>query len=203
MTEGLKLRASEPVGALAQRDELVRKRDESYAVYARETQMRQLAEGVMSSAAKRVRNMDFNGAAGEDELDAEVQHATAEADYRKHLDRANSALDRVKSHEAELDHLYEREFGVFAEEANGATEVADTAIADLGTAAKRAVEAWDAAVAAWAGPCRAARISGVPPFPVGGHVMAELLAGHVRAQPPSVEVMEPLGDSDLDDELTD
>jgi len=202
MSQGLKPTKSAPTGALAQRDDLVRKRDAAYRLYAEHTRERQLAERAMGSLAKRITAMDFSDDEGE--LDLEVAHATAEADYRKHLEKANSALDRVKTLEAEIEALYEREFGTFAEEANAATEVADTAIADLAVVYERAVKAWGAAVQAWAGPCRAARIDGVPPFPLARHVIADLFSGEVRAQPPRVEVTEPLGDNaELDETFTD
>jgi hypothetical protein len=203
MTGKLTPRRPQPVGALAQRDELVRKRDAAYVAYTEHTQKRQSAERAMGSLAKRIRDADFDEPNGEGELDIEVAHATAEADYRKHLEKANAGLDQTKRYEAEIEALYSRHFSVFAEEASAVTERADVALADFVTYYKRAVGAWNDAVEAWAPLCRSVRVSGVLPFPVPEHQMAELLSGEVRAQPPHVEVMEPLGDGELDDELSD
>jgi hypothetical protein len=147
--------------------------------------------------------MEFDEASGEGELELETALETRQADYRKHLEKANAALDQTKGYEAEIEALYGREFAVFAEEASRVTERADVALADFATVYRRAVQTWNAAVEAWAPLCRSVRVSGVGAFPVPEYQISELLSGETRAQPAHVEVMEPLGDGELDDELTD
>jgi hypothetical protein len=203
MSPGLKPPKSAPTGALAQRDDLLRKKQAGYTAYLEHTQQRQHAERAMGSLAKRIVAMDFSDAEGEGELDLEAAHATAENDYKKHLEHANTALDRTKALEAEIEALHERSFSEFAEEASRVTERCDVALQDFVTSYRRAVSAWTAAAEAWAPLCRAVRVGCVPAFPVPEHMLAELLRGEVRAQPPHVEVMEPLGDDpELDDELS-
>src|SRR5438874_1274806 len=123
MTAKLRPRRAEPVGALAQRDELARKRDAAYASYAEHTQKRQEAERAMGQLKRQLDQEEDDDVAGAYEL--------AQQDYARSLAKANVQLDKCKGLEAEIEALYGREFAAFAEEANAVSKTAAVAVNDF------------------------------------------------------------------------
>lgn len=190
MTGKLTARRPQPVGAVAQRDELIRKRDAAYNAYADYTRQRQECERAMAQLKRQLESDE----AGED---VEGAYAQTQRDYDRSLAKANVNLDRVKGLEAEIEALYGREFQAFAEEASKVTATATVACDDFLAAWRRCKPTWQAATEAWAPLCRSVRIEGVRPFPVTEHQLSELLNGEAVAQPPGVEIFddaEPLTD---------
>jgi hypothetical protein len=191
--------STQPISPLEQHADLTRKRDAAYQRYSEHMQGKQNAERRMGALAKQITADELRS-----DKQAEKDYDAAAADFAHHRERAGTALDKVKTLDAEIEACYGAHFAVFAEEASRVTEVADTALADLCTAYRHARKCWQDATEAWAGPTRAHRTEGVPPFPISEHVMTPIMRMEARAQPPSVEVLEPLGDDpELDEVLGD
>jgi hypothetical protein len=83
--------------------------------------------------------------------------------------------------EWQLDTFLARHFSLFAEQAEKRTEEVREAFDLALRAIAEADRRWGHAVMAWAPLCRAAKIPGVPPFPLGR-------AEPIAARPPSVRV---------------
>ncbi|MGO8904161.1 MAG: hypothetical protein ACLQMH_00890 [Solirubrobacteraceae bacterium] len=190
---------TKPLTPLQQRNQLEEKRIEAYRIYSEETQKRQAAEARIGVLESEIRGQPLaNGS-----LKAEEELETARADYERHLVRSGAALDKVKSLESQLDDLYSRDFAEFAEAADEVSERAHIALHDVVEDIHRARAVWDQAVQAWAGPCRAVRAQGVPPFPIPETLITTLTDGSAYAKPPGIEVFGP-GDAEvLDAPLTD
>jgi hypothetical protein len=187
MTGKLKASWAEPLSPLAQRDELIRKRDEAYRSYTEHTAARQEAERAMGQLQRRLHAGELDG---DSEGDLEDAFETAQADYDRSLAKANVALDKTKGLESEIEALYSRSFSDFAEEANRVSSMAGVALTDFLEAWRRARSTWQAATEAWAPLCRSVCISGVGPFPVTEHVLSEVLNGEATATPAGVEIFE-------------
>ena len=184
---------SKPLSAVKQRDLLELKREEAYGLYAAETRKRQQAEANVETLESELRTQALtDGAHGAQKLE------TARVEYDRALQRSGTALEQVKAYEAQLDDLYRSDFAGFAEAADLETQAVAIALQDLLDSYQRARTAWDKAVLAWSGLCRAHRIAGVPPFPIPDHVMQPLTDGNGIARPPGVEVFGP-GDAEIFD----
>lgn len=182
---------SKPLTPLQQRDAIEKGRADAYRLYSGETTERLAAERRIDRLEVEIRGQSLDSS-----LKQEEELETAKADFQRHLARSNSALDKVKAYEAELDHLYEREFPAFAEEADAKSDLALRALEDLVTEYTRAKRAHEDAQRAWAGPCRAVRAQGVGAFPIPESLIQPILAGEVRASPPGIEVFGP-GDTEV------
>jgi hypothetical protein len=190
---------TKPLTPLQQRDLLEERRQQAYAVYSDETQKRQASERRIDVLENEVRGQPLaNGS-----LKAEEELESAKSDCERALSRSGTALDKVKSLEAELADLCQREFATFAESADEVSERAELALRDVVEDIHRARAVWDQAVQAWAGPCRAVRAQDVGAFPIPESLIGTLTDGSAAAKPPGIEVFGP-GDCEvLDTALTD
>jgi hypothetical protein len=186
----------DPTDPIARRDELERNRSAAYVAYTHHTEKRQAAERGLTSLERRVHQHDVacEDVGSLDNLETEL--VEAQANLETHLGRANRALDQTKALEAEVAQLYVQDFTAFAREADAVSKTAQVAVDDFVSSYRRAVQAWDTAVAAWAPLCRSVRIPGVPPFPITEHQLAEVLNGEAYPRPTAVEADDELPDDD-------
>lgn len=150
---------------------------------AAEVEVGQARRGLMDVTTANAR-----GQATDDDLTAaHAQLREADAELAESFARENAALDAVKALGYELDTLIGEHLGVFADEAQAATDAAGEAILGLQAGFRAAQGAWGQAQAAWAPIASVAGVAGVGEFPLPD-IFASVHSGAIVARPPNVRM---------------
>lgn len=179
---------------LKQRSALEKQLKAAWEQYASETQARQAAEIAVNRARRTLADEHKHRAAGtardKDVTAAEHKLEQAEAAYRRHLGRANQALDAANSLELDLTNLLRRYPELFAEQAEAATQAAAEAMTTAAEALRASQEAWTHAQAMWGPLAKAEGIRGVEdwPLPDPEQLIADVRRGALVPRPQAVVV---------------
>lgn len=181
-----------PAEARAERAELeaaLAVANESYSQSAAKRGEAEIHRGRAARALALLRTKQITGQASAEDVDeAARQVAEADRDAAEALDRTNLSYDAARSAERALDELFAEHLSAFVEDAQAATEHAGHMLMALEEPYGAALAAWEAADQAWAPLARAARVEGVPPFPVASPFL-DLRRGAIRARPSQVSVV--------------